>query len=211
MGVGFGGGALLPADCKKRSFCPLRTTSLPPCGSWDPADTVHVFVVIPATAPSVAAPGALSQAFVFAVFAALCLLDGPKSHPMTTALEAVTANWAVSQATLAADTRLSTQLEFLHAVCYLGGTRGAAVYTLGMYPTGFGKTLLALLPARVLESGELIRRYKAPKSFRCKKPKIPKSGRRVCEFSMQKAGVIKYRKRLVSGILLIQIPAPCRG
>jgi hypothetical protein len=110
-----------------------------------------MFLMVPGTPPGGGFPLATSFIFVSAGFAALCRLDARHAQPITTVLEPIVEDWSQNLAGLLANDRLCAQLEFLHAACYQRDPRAITEYVLGMFSTGLGKTVLSLLPARILD------------------------------------------------------------
>ena len=96
--------------------------------------------------------GPTSRYFAEIVQRAILRLDAHQVHPVTRALHFALTDLDQKHPTLLANKRLCAQLVFWHFVCIESDNReDIIVRTLGMYYAGFGKTLLALLPARILD------------------------------------------------------------
>ena len=132
----------------------LALPGTPPPPLLKPRASNHaytMFVVIGAQ-PRGADRGPTSLYFVRVVRRAILRLDARRVHPVTIALDSALADWAQNRPVLLANKRLCAQLAFWHHVCIDSDSSEANIeYTLGMYYAGFGKTLLALLPARILD------------------------------------------------------------
>ena len=95
--------------------------------------------------------GPYSLFFIGVVLTAVLRLDAHSSYPLTIALTDLCSPTPQNPTPLDPLSRMGDQLSFWHRVTLGSVNDGRFSHIVGMYPTGFGKTLSMLLVPRILD------------------------------------------------------------